>query len=69
MKEAIHQIVASWKNVSSSCIRNCFQKCGFKEEPNEPEEVFETPDAAIEILKKRDPVCSNFSFEDYAFND
>ena len=31
IRSAIDLIVSTWKNLSISCIRNCFSRCGFRD--------------------------------------
>ena len=63
IKLAIDLILRCWKNVSLTCIRNCFRKAGFNEDILEPEEFIQVPEQEIIILKERGIVGNEFSFE------
>ena len=60
IKLAIDLILRCWKNVSLTCIRNCFRKAGFNEDILESEEVIQVPERAITILKERGIVGNEF---------
>ncbi|XP_057305270.1 tigger transposable element-derived protein 6-like [Hydractinia symbiolongicarpus] len=51
---AIRWIQDAWKEVSSSTIKNCFQKCGIKRDSEEIEENDGDDDLEFEALKVRD---------------
>ena len=65
IKLAIDLILRCWKNVSLTCIRNCFRKAGFNEDILEPEQFIQVPEQAITILKDEGIVGNELSFEDY----